>query len=379
MGQSTGRQPRTHRPGLRRAGCGDDFDRTHGNGEHRQRPAQRQHDRPGRRQQLPSPGQHHLSANASDSDGSIAAVEFYNGATLIGSTPTAPYAFTWSNVSVGNYSVRARAVDNQGGATYSNTLAVNVIVPPPPATASLYYLYADHLNTPRVATDSTNKVVWRWDSDAFGTSTANEDPDGDGVKFTYNPRFPGQYFDKETGLHYNYFRDYEPGTGRYVQSDPIGLAGGLNTYGYVGGNPVSSVDPLGLIEWSGTAVSAGVRNAGKTRYTLVSECIDGYKTEVVVDADLYTVGAGASWTKSAANFTDDFNYVNPYVFDGVAFNVSAGAAAGFGTGFDFTILGGARSPGAWSAQSGTGAWVGIGGGRSKVISTKSIPCSCPSK
>lgn len=205
----------------------------------------------------PAPASITLSANASDSDGSIAAVEFYNGASLIGSTPTAPYAFTWSNVPVGNYSVRARAVDNLGGATYSNTLAVNVIIPPPPASASLYYLYADHLNTPRVATDSTNKVVWRWDSDAFGTSTANEDPDGDGVKFTYNPRFPGQYFDKETGLHYNYFRDYEPGTGRYVQSDPIGLAGGLNTYGYVGGNPLSFTDPAGLQAGAGAFPGAG--------------------------------------------------------------------------------------------------------------------------
>lgn len=119
--------------------------------------------------------------------------------------------------------------------------------------------------------------------------------------------------------------------------------------------------------------------ARQTSRACANELNRGYKTQVVVDADLYTVGAGASWTKAAANFTDDFNYVNPYVFDGVAFNVSAGAAAGFGTGFDLTILGGASSPGAWSAQSGTGAWVGVGGGRSKVISTKSIPCSCPSK
>lgn len=146
-----------------------------------------------------------------------------------------------------------------------------------------------------------------------------------------------------------------------------------------GGNPVSRIDPLGLIEWTGTAVSAGVRNAGKTQYTLVSECVGGYKTEVVADADFYSFGGGASWTTSAAHFSDNFDYVNPYVFDGAAFNVSAGAAAGWGTGFDFTILGGASSPGAWSAQKGTGAWAGVGIGRSKVISTKAIQCSCPSR
>ena len=61
-------------------------------------------------------------------------------------------------------------------------------------------------------------------------------------------RFPGQYADKETGWFHNHWRTYSPREGRYLQADPIGLAGGANRFGYVGGNPVSRTDPLGL-DW----------------------------------------------------------------------------------------------------------------------------------
>ncbi len=100
-------------------------------------------------------------------------------------------------------------------------------------------------------TDTTGTVVWALDSTPFDAihgafGLPNEDVDLNGTSITYNARFPGQYFDAETGLNYNYFRDYDPGTGRYIQSDPIGLAVWLNTYGYVGGNPLSAIDPFGL-------------------------------------------------------------------------------------------------------------------------------------
>ncbi len=114
-------------------------------------------------------------------------------------------------------------------------------------SVSIFYVHADHLNTPRrITRPSDSVIVWRWDSDPFGTDAANQDPDGDSNQFAYNLRFPGQYFDAETGLSYNYRRDYDPQVGRYVQSDPIGLRGGINTYSYVAGNPLSYFDPDGL-------------------------------------------------------------------------------------------------------------------------------------
>ena len=79
-------------------------------------------------------------------------------------------------------------------------------------------------------------------------SKPNEDVDKDGNIFTLNLRFPGQYFDKETNKHYNINRDYDPVTGRYIQSDPIGFDGGINIYLYVGANPVVRVDESGLCD-----------------------------------------------------------------------------------------------------------------------------------
>ena len=114
-------------------------------------------------------------------------------------------------------------------------------------STDVLYLHSDHLDTPRLATNASQTVVWKLPPhEPFGTAQAQQDPDQDGIATDIPLRFAGQVFDADTGLHYNYFRDYDPWTGRYIQSDPIGLEGGLNTYGYVLNNPINLIDPLGL-------------------------------------------------------------------------------------------------------------------------------------
>ncbi|KAB2840699.1 MAG: RHS repeat protein, partial [Burkholderiales bacterium] len=108
--------------------------------------------------------------------------------------------------------------------------------------SNTYFYSTDHLGTPQVLTDSSGQVVWKGRAEAFGKTTVDATS-----TVTNNLRFPGQYFDAETGMHYNYFRDYEPSIGRYVESDPIGLRGGANTYVYGNGNAATRVDVLGLM------------------------------------------------------------------------------------------------------------------------------------
>jgi len=114
---------------------------------------------------------------------------------------------------------------------------------PSGGSTTIYYVHTDHLGTPRKITNpSGNTVVWRWDPDTFGTAAPSV------ATISYNLRFPGQYYLPESGLYYNYSRDYDPQTGRYVESDPIGLKGGINTYAYTQGNPISRTDPKGLVQ-----------------------------------------------------------------------------------------------------------------------------------
>ena len=121
----------------------------------------------------------------------------------------------------------------------------------------LYNVRADNLGTPRsIARASDNLEVWRWDSDPFGNTVpvAPSPPNA----IVYNLRFPGQQYDNYSGYYYNVMRDYDPYTGRYLEADPAGLAGGMSRYSYVGGNALLRTDPSGLYwfrqEWQASGV-----------------------------------------------------------------------------------------------------------------------------
>ena len=150
-------------------------------------------------------------------------------------TPEGTTLYAWDNDRIiGEYSEA-----NQNGTAAQATETVYFGSTPVALIQSgnVYRLYADQIDTPRVIADAKGKTVWTWESKPFGETKPNEDPDKDGLSLHYSPRFPGQTYDAETGLHYNFHRDYNPATGRYVQSDPIGLDGGMNSFGYVEGNP----------------------------------------------------------------------------------------------------------------------------------------------
>lgn len=115
----------------------------------------------------------------------------------------------------------------------------------PAGGVEIFFVHPDHLDTPRVIVNEARQEVWRWDSGPDGDGVANQNPGGLPA-FEFNLRFPGQQFDSHTQTHYNYFRDYRPDLGRYLQVDPVGVWGGLATYTYVGGNPLSFTDPDGL-------------------------------------------------------------------------------------------------------------------------------------
>lgn len=123
----------------------------------------------------------------------------------------------------------------------------------------IYYIHTDHLGRPESVTNANKALVWKANNNAFSRGVTLDTIGG------LQLGFPGQYWDTESSVWHNGFRDYEQTGGRYLQSDPIGLGGGINTYAYTSGDPVNRIDPLGLL-WYGGHFSITYRAARSTGF-----------------------------------------------------------------------------------------------------------------
>ncbi len=184
---------------------------------------------------------------------------------------------------------------------------------------------ANNLNTPRLVADSVGATVWKWDSqEPYGNNSPNQDPGNTGTPFNLNLRFPGQYADAEDNLAYNNFRDYDSSKGRYVQSDPIEIKGGLNLYAYAIGSPVARADPLGLdatITFYRAStpeghIGIGVNSAQTVGFypdlnASTTNVVFGAPTKGVLQVDAHeivftiTIPLSASQDQAVANFLDE--------------------------------------------------------------------------
>ena len=254
------------------------------------------------------------------------------------------------------------------------------------ASVAIYYIHSDQLNTPRQVTrPSDNAQMWTWFSDPFGTDAANANPAGTGA-FAYNLRFPGQVFDGQAGLHQNGFRDFDPATGRYAESDPMGLYGASwSTYAYADGNPISSIDPRGLmgrggmrtrpspIPPGGLRFGGGASGCGCQRWPdYISFQIDLY---VISFSGTYTqygdvfFGTGASrqyWNPASTGVSISDGWLlkcNPTVDDINNFLVGWSASAG-----GYLGVGGTYS----RNTSGSAINIGVGAGSAKASASPGI-------
>ncbi len=167
------------------------------------------------------------------------------------------------------------------------------------------FVHNDHLATPQVMTDGAAAVVWDASYRPFGEATIA------GAAANHQ-RFPGQTADAETGYHDNWYRTYDPSLGRYLQSDPIGIMAGFNTYAYANGNPVMYADPtgqnpavattcLGLIAVDGPLPIGDVACAGLATAALVYALYESSCPSFMTDRNSPSSGGGENWRDTGSS------------------------------------------------------------------------------
>jgi predicted secreted protein len=143
----------------------------------------------------------------------ITQVEYFSGSTSLGFALNAPFELSVTDLAAGSYQIVAKASTTNPDSPTLQSTPLTVTVSAPQGGASAYFIHTDQLNTPRAITDTGGALAWTWDSDPFGKDAASEQPSGQSP-LNFAPRFAGQQLDKETNLHQNYFRDYDPSMGR---------------------------------------------------------------------------------------------------------------------------------------------------------------------
>ena len=190
------------------------------------------------------------------------------------------------------------------------------------ANGQAYAVHSDQVGRPEAVTDASQAVVWRAQNFPFNQKIILGN-------IALNLGFPGQYYDAETLTWNNGYRDYNSGFGRYLESDPIGLSGGTNTYSYVGSDPLNRIDPLGLVNVVGQIGGSAVQALGGTGavgiyVTLPSPGnyidIGLYGSAGPAGGEIIGVGTGVGFIKG--NVTD---------IRGISYNAEAAGVAGDGT------------------------------------------------
>ena len=203
--------------------------------------------------------------------------------------------------------------------------------------SSTYYVYHfDGTGHTVALTDANNTVVNKYTYSPYGKVL------GQVQAFNQPFKYAGQVgiFTESDNIYYMRARYYDAETGRFISEDPAGFIGGLNLYSYVGGDPVNAVDPTGLIKWTGTATTISATapvGATLTRYTLISEVVEGASATVNVTAVGPSLGYGVtlSGSKSRVAVQDSLNFINPNVFNGSYEAIQAGVTVPFGPGYGF--------------------------------------------
>jgi RHS repeat-associated protein len=263
------------------------------------------------------------------------------------------------------------------------------------ATGSLYYFNNNYLGTPLLMTDSSGNVVWDADFKPFGEAHVNDNSSEEN-----NFRFAGQYFDAETGLHYNWHRYYDPLTGRYLTPDPshsiqpqgnsipylvpslIDSPQDLNNYTYVNGNPINFIDPKGLWIYMGYCryISGGLgAGVGQIRCRVWTECrSDGYLEvgELVAMFGGLTVGLPASVTyfNIEQNSRDLSKEPTLSDLEGLSSIYSVSSALGIGSSITTLNLGATTGESFGSYQAGVDASLDAFGGYSWIEWSKREKC-----